>query len=565
MVAVFAWSVAPARAAGERCPATFRCLSVTVPLDRSGATPGTLALPVLVERGRGPILIALGGGPGQGMVGVGPVLAGFLGPMTGRRVAVFDQRGTGATAVRCPSLQRLALTDFTVPPPGTVEACGARLGAARAFYSTTDSVEDLEAVRAALGADRVDVLGVSYGTYLAERYARAHPDRVSRLVLDSVVPQQDVDIFVRDSLRRAGHDLRALCAAGACRRITSDPVADLAAVVRRANERPLSGAVRTGPRTRTRISVDGPGLFDVATTWTSFRPDLFAFAPAALAQANDGDPDLLLRLVKLARRANPAVPAQELSWGLHTATLCADLATPWGGPASDPATRAASVSATLDPLPASSFAPFDRFTSAHNGLADTCERWPATTVAPPPEPGPLPAVPTLLLNGAWDMSTPVPGAREEAARSSTAQLVVVPHAGHSVVTGVRCTARIVRRFFRDRPLVRPCVGNPRPEALAVPRRLGDMTGSRRALARRVARLTIADATSAAGTSRRFGGLRGGWIERRGRGALVLHRDELIRGAPVSGTLGRTPRVHVGGRLNADVTFDTPGAPAVRLR
>ena len=249
----------------------------------------------------------------------------------------------------------------------------------------------------------------------------------------------------------------------------ANPAGDLAATVRRAGERPISKAVRA-VTPRARVSVDGPGLFDVAATWKSFRQDLFAFAPAALAQANDGDPALLLRLVELGRRANPAVRARSELGPAHRDAVRGP-ATPWGGPASDPAARAAAASATLDPLPVASFAPFDRFTSAHNGVAETCERWPATTVAPPPEPGLLPAVPTLILNGAWDMSTPVPGAREEAARSTTAQLVVVPHAGHSLVTGTRCTARVVRRFFRNRPLARPCARNPRPEALAVPRRV----------------------------------------------------------------------------------------------
>ena len=52
---------------------------------------------------------------------------------------------------------------------------------------------DLEALRVALGADKLTLDGVSYGTFVAERYAMAHPDRVARLVLDSVVPAAGLD------------------------------------------------------------------------------------------------------------------------------------------------------------------------------------------------------------------------------------------------------------------------------------------------------------------------------------------------------------------------------------
>jgi pimeloyl-ACP methyl ester carboxylesterase len=50
-------------------------------------------------------------------------------------------------------------------------------------YTTEDSVADLEALRRALGAERIDLLGISYGSHLAMAYLRAHPERVRRVVL----------------------------------------------------------------------------------------------------------------------------------------------------------------------------------------------------------------------------------------------------------------------------------------------------------------------------------------------------------------------------------------------
>ena len=109
--------------------------------------------------------------------------------VTGWRIVAIDQRGTGAGALRCPALQReMGASDLTPPTPGAVRACGARIGPERRFFTTTDTVADLELLRRALGVDRIALDGTSYGTYVAERYALAHPDRVDRLVLDSVVP-----------------------------------------------------------------------------------------------------------------------------------------------------------------------------------------------------------------------------------------------------------------------------------------------------------------------------------------------------------------------------------------
>ena len=68
--------------------------------------------------------------------------------------------------------------------------CAASLGPQRDFYSTHEHAEDLEAVRQALGVDKVALWGTSYGTKLALAYALAHPDHVDRLLLDSVVPPE---------------------------------------------------------------------------------------------------------------------------------------------------------------------------------------------------------------------------------------------------------------------------------------------------------------------------------------------------------------------------------------
>jgi pimeloyl-ACP methyl ester carboxylesterase len=322
---------------------------------------------------------------------------------------MFDQRGTGAAALRCPALQRaLGTSDLTVPPPGSVEACARALGPNRRFYSTADTVADLEALRVALGADKLTLDGVSYGTFVAERYAIAHPDRVAKLVLDSVVPAAGLDGLEVDGLRETARVLRAVCRGQHC---PGDPAADLAAVVRARHN-----------------GVGGPEIDDTLVALSVGAPS-FPGVLAALREARAGHPQHLERIVRVVRRAQRA-PAQVLSQGLHAATLCADTRSPWGGAGAPLAGREAALkkaaAAAGDP------APYDLATVVGNGYAQLCLRWPPTPAPPAPRTGDLPPVPTLLLAGDRDLSTPLPWAREQAAHTPNGKLVVVRGSGHSV-------------------------------------------------------------------------------------------------------------------------------------
>ena len=92
---------------------------------------------------------------------------------------------------------------------GYADDC-AKNGAILEHMRTTDSVADMEAIRQALGAQRINYLGFSYGTYLGQVYATLHPDRVDRMILDSNVDPQrvfykanlDQDVAMQQNLNR---------------------------------------------------------------------------------------------------------------------------------------------------------------------------------------------------------------------------------------------------------------------------------------------------------------------------------------------------------------------------
>jgi pimeloyl-ACP methyl ester carboxylesterase len=174
-----------------------------------------------------------------------------------------------------------------------------------------------------------------------------------------------------------------------------------------------------------------------------FDPAYIGF-PDALHAAREGDFGPLRALLDRLR-PDPNVPAAALSQGLHASTLCADSPLPWGSTAAPTAGRRAALRRALERVRPSAAWPFDRATLAGNGFLKTCLWWPPTP-APPRPAYDLPAVPTLLLSGERDLSTPLEWARIEAARAPRGRLVVVPGAGHSVQ--VRSGSAVAREAVR---------------------------------------------------------------------------------------------------------------------
>src|SRR5690606_8512357 len=142
------------------------------------------------------------------------------------QLVLVDPRGIGASRpyLRC-------------PPRGA--QCARRLGPRARFYTTADSVADLESVRRAFGAERLCLYGTSYGTFVAQQYARAHPAHVERLALDSPIDPEGTDPLGRSTFAAIAPMLRRLCAGGACAGVTGDVVGDTARLARRLERRPL--------------------------------------------------------------------------------------------------------------------------------------------------------------------------------------------------------------------------------------------------------------------------------------------------------------------------------------
>lgn len=397
------------------CPGLegFSCATLTVPLDHSGRTPGRLGLKVaMADNAEAPkgVLLFLTGGPGQPGVPFVKRLSEKLAPVLKHyRLVMIDQRGTGGSALRCPQLQQeMGSSDLTPPTARAVTDCAAAIGPDRRFYGTGDTVADLELLRRALGVRKMTLDGVSYGTYTAERYALAHPRHVSRLVLDSVVPQTGYDPMDRAALRAAPRVLTAACRATGC---ATDPAADLAKVVDTYG--------------------NGVDVLDALTTWEFVDPDYTAMIDA-LHKAATGDPGPLNGLIAGTRQGNAAT-AEELSQGLHASTLCLDGRYPWGRSDAPLAGRQEALDKAATDLTPADYGPFDAATATGLGSMLSCLHWPPTPAPPlPPDHRRLPAVPVLLLGGDRDLSTPLEWLYDQKKLTPRARVVVVPGAAHSI-------------------------------------------------------------------------------------------------------------------------------------
>jgi pimeloyl-ACP methyl ester carboxylesterase len=565
-VALLAISAPASAATFKRCAGRpdVQCGRVVVPFDQTGVVRGGLSLHVERMRTQGSAkgaLIALAGGPGQAAT---PFLSDFrvtLDPaLHGRDLVVFDQRGTGRSGeLFCSSLGNHKLPDLGVG------RCATRLGAIRGFYSTSESVSDIEAVRRAIGVDKIDLYGVSYGTKVALDYAIRYPEHVDRLVLDSVVMPGELDPWELSSFAAVPRILSQICAKNACRAITPDPSADLAKLVSALSSRQFRGFVVNGHGQRRRASIRRTAVLNVLFEG-DFDPVLRADFPAAVKAALNGDAAPMLRMMT-AVKGSEALTGGD-SEALFTATTCEDSSIPWDQAAS-PAQRLAQARGAFDRIPASSYAPFDPSTVFKFSLAPFCSTWPEAGPNPPVEENPLPNVPTLLLSGNDDLRTPQEDATKLASQLPNAKLVHVPDTGHSVLGSdiFGCATRALRSFFRGQapPTCRER-GGLLPPSPVPPTSLGQLPRLRGLPARTgrtllAARLTLADVFEHAIDSLLFssdgfnippiGGLRAGYFKVTSN-ALRMHGYSWVPGVTVSGKLPLrgAATIRVGGRAAA---------------
>ncbi len=416
-----------------KCGVVQRALDPAQP-DGQKIAVHYVVVPAMARRKLADPVFLLAGGPGQSAIDIAPQVMPLFARLNNRRDIVFvDQRGTGRSApLDCAETQRETLAEQSDTERQVrllmrckaelVQRPGLRGPGALGFFTTTIAMRDLDAVRAQLGAERIDLVGVSYGTRAALEYMRQFPTAVRRSVLDSVAPP---DMVLPTSFSTDGQaSLDALLAA--CERETECTRAyprlrtDWAALLKSLPKpvvapQPLSGTPESFTLTRDMVLGAMRGAL--------YNPAMAAALPAAISDAAAGRYEALTGMGSLlgSRRG------LRLATGMHFSVVCAE-----DTPRLDTATDA----------PGADFG--DSQAALYRRL---CAAWPRGAVPPAFYTIPASSTPTLLLSGGLDPATPPRhGARVAQALGPTARHVVVANAGHGVL-GVGCARDVLFRFI----------------------------------------------------------------------------------------------------------------------
>jgi len=525
----------------------LQCGALDVPLDRGGAIPGTVRLAVARKvapsNPTNTAVVGLAGGPGQAALPLISSFATLLAPgLASRDLLMFDQRGTGRSSPLTCSINGEALT-------ASGQSCAAKIGVGRQQYTTAASVEDIEALRANSGYEKLILFGVSYGTKVALDYAARHPDRVAGLILDSVVLPPGPDPLQRSTFAAMRRVLSQLCAGTECSGISGNPTADLASRVQRLTSKPLRGLLTTSRGAHQRVEITTGDLFDVMLTG-DLNPTLRAELPGALTSARKGDSAPLIRLVARSAGIISFQASQEFSDAVFAATICEEGNFPWNR-ASSLKDRAGQINAAAAAAGQGAFSPFNAATALTTVIVSLCLGWPSTTGGYVPA-GPLPNVPTLVVNGAADVRTPLEDAASVRALIPSAQVLAVPFTGHSALSSdlsdEQCATRSIGQFFAG-AAVTPCATTDNPfsptpvaptkfsrlKATGGGGKVGRTITAALATAQDMRRQVIGDFLEVGRLPTRAGGLRGGRIVVR-KAILTLFGVTYVPGVKVSGTV-----------------------------
>jgi pimeloyl-ACP methyl ester carboxylesterase len=406
--------------------------------DRQERRGRTIDLNVVVlPARRGPKapdpLVFIPGGPGQAATQFIARSARSYHDVWQTRDLVFvDQRGTGrSNPLDCPwggtdaDLQSY-FADFI--PVAVVTACRERL-ASRAdvrLYTSEAAADDLDDVRAALGYERLNIEGVSYGTRAALVYAQRHPARVRALVLNGLVPPSiTIPLYYARDFDRALREVFAACARDVrCSRAYPSPAADLRRALATLDRGPVSVSVphpATGASAVVNITRDVFAERLRSMLYTAWGARAL---PSVVGAAARGDFRPFVDRV-LASRGGGGV-----STGVWLTITCAEDVRRIDSSRVAGATRGTTLGA---------------YRVRQQQAA--CAEWPVATLSPRFDAPKRLDVPALLVAGAWDPVTPPSWSDEAAKVLPRNRRIVVPHAAHG--PGGACVDAIVGEFIRS--------------------------------------------------------------------------------------------------------------------
>lgn len=373
------------------------------------------------------------GGPGQAATELARESLMILGGLNAKRdIVLIDQRGTGkSNGLSCKLGD--ANTPETIDPVKRDQRSRKLLLECRdalakradlTQYSTTIAVADIDDLRVALGYDKINLWGGSYGTRVAQEYLRRHPAQVRSIVIDGVAPPSMAlpDSFSRDA--GAAYD-KMLIACGnepACLKrfplLKSQVDELLANLDKQPRMLSLPDALTGIPR---EVAVTKDAVL-MALFSTLYVPEMTALLPELLVRAKQGDYAPLMAMTSVFGE----FAEEKIFAGMRFSVVCAE-----------DVPRLGAGRSALDA------APFGRMFVRE--FAKACKDWPRGAMAEDFDQPVRSDKPVLILSGGLDPVTP-PLFGDEVKKSFPNSLhLVANNVGHGVsVRG--CAPRLIKKF-----------------------------------------------------------------------------------------------------------------------
>ena len=418
-----------------RCGAFARPLS---PMDDSaGSIDLKIAvIPALSLEPAADPFVPIAGGPGQSTIKFyAGWTAAFERIRQDRDILLLDQRGTGESAPMTCELDEDAI-DGKYSAEQTLRLtreCLDLLPHDPRFFTTSVAVQDLEALRIALGYGQLNLYGASYGTRVAQHFARRYPDSTRSMIIDGVVPPQiPLGPEIATESQRAIDRVFERCAKDiACNDHFPDVRGDFSAVRDALSMAPAVVELMHPVTAKQEFVEFGEQQLAAAIRLLLYSPRTVALLPLVISEAANGN------YTPLAAQFHMIVSslAESLSIGMHNAVMCTEDAPfiDWDN-------------VDHDAIRASYMGPMQL-----DAIKTMCSVWP-TGVLDEDLRDPLATdVPVLLLSGGADPITPARYAEMAAVDLRAAWLLTGEDQGHGLAA-VGCMPRVIGEFVKTAAL-----------------------------------------------------------------------------------------------------------------
>ncbi|MFK0253709.1 alpha/beta fold hydrolase [Streptomyces sp. NPDC090445] len=433
-----------------------RCGTLTVPENRSRPdsrkiTLGVAIVPAKSGNPKPDPIVWLAGGPGDDAVGEAK-MAIDGGLNRNRDVIFMSQRGTYSATPRltCPNIDEFnaRATGLVYNAPSTerlhvdaTRACREQLasrGADLSAYNDTESAADYADLRAALGVDRWNLFGISYGTHLALIAMSQHPEGIRSVGIDGILPPSTAGSALTWSSAKQGFDglFKACAEDPACNRRYPDLSATFERLVRALEAKPVTTTVTLpGSRKQVKVVLDGGALVN----WLTSATHVAEGVPRSLDELAHGKPQRIAQQWAAGKYSPQAVG--RVAHGLVYGVFCSEW-TPY-----ETQTQALRGGQDVYPsFPRSVLAQAPQLTS----LRPDCDVWNVPAAPRSIRDATRSDIPTLALSGGFDAQTGAANGPYVARTLNRAKVVTVPYEPHVVFATSKCAQKITSSFF-DNP------------------------------------------------------------------------------------------------------------------